>query len=57
MEGYSVESERGDSGSRVYMVAGLLALGADAVSVVEVLARASSLRSGVRCYRADVEEI
>ena len=35
----------------------LLALGADAVSVVEVLARASSLRSGVRCYRADVEEI
>ena len=34
----------------MYMVAGLLDLGANAVAVTEVAARASSIRSGGRCY-------
>ena len=47
----SGESERVDSGVRVDMVEGLLALGADAVAVAEVVARASAIRPGVIYYR------
>ena len=39
------------------MVVALIAFGADAVSVSEVLICASSLISGVRCSRAAGEEI
>ena len=48
LEGFSVEADRGFAGSRVDMVSGLLALGADAVAVAEVGAHASVLISGVR---------
>ena len=41
---YSVEFERRDSGARVEMVAGLLALGVDAVSVAAVVVSDSDLR-------------
>ena len=47
-----MESERGDSGSRVDMVAGLLVPGADLVAVAVVVVRASDLISGVICYGA-----
>ena len=49
-EGSSGGSERVASGSRMYMVEGLLALGADSVEVLVTVATAcaSSLRLGVR---------
>ena len=39
------------------MVAGLIMLGTDAVEVSAVVACASALRSRVKSYREDVEEI
>ena len=57
LEGSSGESEWGASGARVDIVAGLIVLGADAVAVAAVAARASDRKSGVRCYRAAREEI
>ena len=49
LEGSSVEYYRVFSGSRVDMEAVLAALGADVVAVAAVVARASALRSAVRC--------
>ena len=43
--------ERGDSGARVYMLAGLILLGADSVAVAGAADPDYDLRSGVRCYR------
>ena len=50
-----MESERGDSGSRVDMVAGLLVPGADLVAVAVVVVRASVLRSVGMCSWVVVE--
>ena len=43
--------ERGDSGARVDMLAGLIVLGADSVAVAGAADPDYDLRSGVRCYR------
>ena len=50
LEGSSVDYDWGFAGPRVDMVAGRLALGADAVAVAVVVARASSLISVWRWY-------
>ena len=49
LEVSSVESERGASGARVDMVAGLLVLSADAVTEAAAAAPASHLRPRVVC--------
>ena len=51
-----MESEKGASGARVDMIAVLLTLGADAVAVAAVLARAYALISGMICSLAAGEE-
>ena len=43
-----MESERGASGAREDMVAGMTVLGTDEVAVTEVLACASAIRPGLR---------
>ena len=48
-------SERSVSGSRVDMLAGLLALVTDSLVVAVATARSSDLISGVRCSWEDVE--
>ena len=50
MEGSSGGSERGSSGEIVYMMEGLITLGADVVAMALAEARASDLISGVRRY-------
>ena len=56
MEGSLGESDKGASGARVEIVAGLLALGANSVEMTSAAAHASDIRSGVRCSRAAREE-
>ena len=51
LEVSSVESDRSDSGARVDMVAGPIALVTYAVKVAAVVAHASALRSGVICLQ------
>ena len=48
--------DRVDSGYRVDMVAGLIVLGTVTVVVAAVVARASNIRSGVRCSWGSGEE-
>ena len=48
-----MEYERSVSGTRVDMVAGIIAMGADIVALVAAVARTSGLRSGVRCSLLD----
>ena len=52
-----MESERGVSGARVYMVKGLLTLDADSVAVTSVVAHASDIKSGLSCSWLDRKEI
>ena len=52
-----MEYERGASGEKVVMVAVMLTLDLDAVAVAVVVARASDIRSGLRCSQAHGEEI
>ena len=56
-ESSSGVSERVASEARVEMVSGITALGADAVEVEVTTARASIVRSRMRCSWENVEEI